>query len=115
MHTALLALNFVASLGSTAFGVLALVRPAALSGSSQIDRGEMFYVRMYAARAIPFGLAAGMLPFWFGGNAVAYVLFTAAAIQAADVVIRVETKDRGMIVGPLAGALVHLVCGLTIR
>lgn len=115
MHTALLILNLVASLASAAFGVVALARPAALSGSSQVARGQMFYVRMYAARAIPFGLAAGLLPFWFGGKAVACLLFTAAVIQVADVAIGMEKKDREMIVGPSVGAVVHLVCGLAIR
>lgn len=71
-------------------------------------------MRMYAARAIPFGLMAGFLPFWFGGSAVAWVLFTAAAIQVADIVIGVAKKDCGMIVGPSLGAIVHLLCGLAI-
>ncbi len=87
MQTALLVLNLVASLASAVWAVVALVRPASLSGSSHIERGEIFYVRMYAARSIPFGLAAGILPFGFGGAAVAWVLFTAAVIQIADVVI----------------------------
>ncbi len=114
MQTALLVLNLVASFASAASAVVALVRPAFLSGSSHISRGETFYVRMYAARAIPFGLAAGMLPFWAGGKAVAWVLFTAAVIQVADVVIAVEKKERRMIMGASLGAIVHTLCGLSI-
>ena len=64
MHTALLILNLVASLASAAWAVVALLRPASLSRSIHIDRSGIFYVRMYAARAIPFGLAAGILPFF---------------------------------------------------
>ena len=114
MQTALLVLNLVASLASAAGAVIALVRPASLSRSSHISRGEIFYVRMYAARSIPFGLAAGILPFWPGGKAVAWVLFTAAVIQIADVIIAMGKKERGMIMGASFGAIVHILCGLAI-
>ncbi|MDQ2841788.1 MAG: hypothetical protein M3Y72_12265 [Acidobacteriota bacterium] len=114
MQTALLVLNLVASLASAAWGVVALVRPGSPSSSSNVERGETFYVRMYAARSIPFGLAAGFLPFWVGGKAIAWLLFTAAAIQVADVLIGVERKEKGMIVGASIGATVHILCGLKI-
>ena len=114
MRTAFLILNLVASLASATWGVVALVRPGSLSGTSRVERGETFYVRMYAARSVPFGLGVGFLPFWFGGKAVAWVLFTAAAIQIADVLIGMERKRRGMIVGASVGAIVHTLCGLTI-
>ncbi len=114
MHAALLVLNLVASLASAAWAVVAVLRPASLSGSSHIERGEIFYVRMYAARSIPFGLAAGILPFWPGGKAVAWILFTAAMIQIADVMIGVAKKERGMIMGASVGAIVHILCGLSI-
>ena len=76
--------------------------------------GEKFYTRMYAARAIPFGLAAGILPFWPGGNAIPWILFTAAMIQIADVVVAVGKKERPMVAGASVGAIVHLVCGFLI-
>ena len=95
--------------------MIALRRPGSLSGSSQVGRGEVFYVRMYAARSIPFGLAAGILPYRPGGPAVAWVLFTAAVIQIVDVVIGVRKKERGMIIGASVGAIVHLLCGIAIR
>ena len=69
---------------------------------------------MYAARSIPFGLAAGILPFWPGGPAVAWVLFTAAVIQIVDVVIAAKRKERGMMMGASVGAIVHLICGIAI-
>ena len=114
MRTALLLLNLVASLASAAWGVVALIRPGYLSGASNAERGKSLFVRMYAARSIPFGLAAGFLPFWFAGKAVAWVLFTAAAIQVADILIGAGRKERGMIVGASIGATVHILCGLTI-
>ena len=114
MPTILLGLNLLVSLASALAAGIALVRPASLSGSSRVVPGEVFYVRMYAARAIPFGLAAGILPFWPGGPAVAWVLFTAAAIQIVDVILAVGKKDRGMMFGASIGAIVHLLCGLAI-
>ncbi len=61
---------------------------------------------MYAARSIPFGLATAFTPFFAGGIAVACLLFTAAAIQLADVVLGVETKNRKMILGASVAATV---------
>ena len=69
---------------------------------------------MYAARAIPFGMAAGILPLRFRTEPVAWLLFTAAAIQIADVTIAVGKKERGMIMGASVGAIVHVLCGLAI-
>jgi len=115
MHTILLLLNLLVSLASAVAAVIALIRPAAFSGSSHVERGEIFYVRMYAARSIPFGLTAGILPLWPGGPVVAWVLFTAAVIQIVDVVIAVGQKERGMMIGASVGAIVHLLCGLALR
>jgi len=115
MHAILLLMNLLVSLASAVAAVIALIRPASFSGSSHVVSGEIFYVRMYAARSIPFGLAAGLLPFWPGGPAVAWVLFTAAVIQIVDVVIAAGKKERGMMIGASVGAIVHLLCGLAIR
>ena len=114
MQTALLVLNLVVSFASVTWALFALVRPASLSGSRLISHGELFYVRMYAARSIPFGIAGGILPFWLRGKAVAWLLFTAAVIQIADVMIAVGKKERRMIMGASVGAIVHVLCGLAI-
>ena len=114
MRTALLFLNLFASLVSAAWAVVALVRPASLSGSVHISGGERFYARMYAARSIPFGLSAGIMPFCAGGKAVAWLLFAAAAIQIGDVVIAVEKREGGMMLGASLGAIVHILCGLAV-
>lgn len=115
MQTALLTLNLLVSLASTGASGWALIRPASLSGSSHVERGEIFYVRMYAARAIPFGVAVGFLPFWNKGAAVAWLLLTAALIQIVDVGIAIQKKDRGMATGASVGTIVHLMCGLMMR
>jgi len=115
MRAILLFLNLLVSLASVVAAVIALIRPASLSGSRHVGRGEIFYARIYAARSIPFGLAAGILPFRPGGPAAARVLFTAAVIQIADVAIAAGQKERGMIVGASVGATVHLLCGIAIK
>lgn len=51
---------------------------------------------MYAARTIPFGLAAALLPFWHRGPAVAWVLVVAEMIQIADVGVAIQKRDHRM-------------------
>ena len=115
MSILLLPLNLLVSLASAGAAGIALFRPASFSGSSDVTRGEIFYMHMYAARSLPFGLAVGILPFWLGGPIVAWVLFTAAVIQIVDVVIAVGKKERGMMIGASVGAIVHLLCGIAIK
>jgi hypothetical protein len=115
MLTALLTVNLLVSLASAGASGVALLRPAYLSGSSQISRGEIIYVRMYAARAIPFGVAAGLIPFWRNGASVTWLLLTAAIVQMLDVFIGIEKKDRGMTIGASIATIVHLSCALIIR
>ena len=68
LRTVALLLNLVVSIISAGWGVVALARPATLSRSLEISGGERFYVGMYAARAIPFEFASGLLPFFFVGR-----------------------------------------------
>ena len=79
-----------------------------------MGRGETFYARMYAARAIPFGLAVGVLPLCLHGPAVAWLLFAAAATQAADIAIAIGKRELGMGIGAATGTIVHIVCGVAI-
>jgi hypothetical protein len=114
MRSVLLFLNLVVSLASAVAAVIALMRPESLSRSSHVEGGEIFYVRMYAARSVPFGLTAAILPYLRGGKAVAAVLFTGAAIQTLDVIIAAQNKERGMMIGGSVGAIVHIACGAAI-
>jgi hypothetical protein len=113
MPTAFLYMNLVVSAVSAVAGVIAFIRPAAWSGSNHVERGETFYARMYAARAIPFGVIAGILPFLAAGPAVAWIIFTAAVIQIADVVIALSKKDLRMTIGASLAAAVYILCGLS--
>ena len=105
----------IASFASAIWAGLALSRPAVLSRSAHVETGEIFYTRMYAARAIPFGLAAGVLPFCLNGPAVALLLLAAAATQIGDVAIAISKRELGMGLGAALGAIVHLVCGLAVN
>jgi hypothetical protein len=112
MKTAILTVNLLASFASAGASFLALRRPASMSGSVHVQGGELFYVRMYAARAIPFGFAAGLIPFWTAGEAVVWLLLTAAVIQMSDVVIAMGKRERGMMIGASLGTIIHLLCAI---
>ena len=107
--------NLVASLISVAWAAVALSRPAALAGSVQITGGLKFYVRMYSARAIPFGLAVGILPYCVAGEVTALLLFTAGVIQFGDALIALNGKKRPMLAGASAATIIHILCGLAVR
>ena len=113
MHLTLIMLNLFASLASAGFALIALIRPRTLSRSNVVDRGETFYVRMYVARAVPVAVSAGLVPFWYAGVPVSLLVFTASLIQGADVLIALEKKQPGMIMGASIGMIIHLLCGLT--
>ena len=114
VHLALIVLNLAASLASAGFASIALAGPQLLSRSSVVGTGEQFYVQMYAARSVPLGLVAGLLPFWYGGVPVSLLLFTASLIQDLDVLIAVEKKQPGMITGATIGMIIHLLCGFAV-
>jgi hypothetical protein len=114
MTTTIVWFNLIVSLASAAWAAVAVFRPASLSNSRQVTEGEKFYVRMYAARALPFGLAIGALPFWGGGFAVESILIAAAFVQIADIVIAVQRKNLGMICGAATGAIAHLACAFVL-
>ncbi len=105
----LLILNLLVALTSTAFGAVSALRPAVLSNASDRDQGEIFYSRMYAVRAIPFGLLVGSLPFFTRGAAVVALLLLAALIQLLDGVIGVMRKDLRQLAGPLIATIVHAI------
>ena len=111
VRTSLLILNLFVSLVSA---VVALVRPDSLLGQSRGSNTDTFYVRLYAARSIPFGLTVAIVPLLAGGHAVAWLLFTAAVIQFADVLIGVEKKIQGMMIGGSVAAIIHVLCGLAV-
>ena len=115
MSSILPVLNLLAASAGTIGGVVAVFQPAAMSKSSQITPGELFYARMYAVRAFPLGIVAGILPFFYRGPVVASVLFTASLVQVADVVIGAGKKDTGMMMGASIAAILHFITGYAIQ
>ena len=120
--SALLMVNGLSLLASAGFGVLALRRPEALSGKGrrgQDDGGPAgtagwaasYYVQMYAARTVPFGLVATAVIAAAPEQAPAW-LAVAGIIQALDAWIGRGVGDRRAVIAPAIGAAVHLASAL---
>jgi hypothetical protein len=112
--TVLKILNLVTALVTSLGGVVALIRPEQLIKGSPIGPGGSFYAKLYAARAIPFGIVAGLLPYFCHGPVVPIVLILAAVIQAGDIAIGVQLKIPRVILGASAATLTHLFCALAL-
>jgi hypothetical protein len=119
MHPVLPVLNLLAAAAGAIGGVVGLAQPAAMSKSNQVTPGELFYARMYAVRALPLGIVAGLLPFWHRGPAVTPVLVAASVaasvVQVADVVIGAGRNDLGMMTGASIAAIIHIVSAYAIQ
>lgn len=105
-------INAVISLSTVVAACLALARPNMFSGSHHVLHGERLFASMYAARAIPFGILVGVLPFivFVDHWPIKVLLITAALIQVVDVAIGASKKEWGMVGGATAAVVVH---GLT--
>ncbi|KAJ5517710.1 hypothetical protein N7453_000132 [Penicillium expansum] len=109
MQQFLVILNAFASFSSATAAIISTANPASLSGSPLVTNGEHFYQRMYAVRAIPLELLAGILPFCLRGPAVASVIAAAVFVQAADVIIGIRRKDVGMALGASFATAAHVL------
>lgn len=109
--TVLLVLNAALALGSSCFGLLALARPAALAGTGEGSASTTFYARMYASRAVPLGVAvAAVVLTTLARPEVAIPwLVLAGTVQALDALIGLGRHSLGMVIGPSAAAVVHLL------
>jgi hypothetical protein len=108
-------LNLVTALITSAAGIVALIRPEQLIKGNPLGAGGSFYARLYAARAIPFGIVAGLLPYFCRGPLVPTILILAAVIQIGDIAIGVQLKIPRVILGASLAALTHLLCALALR
>ena len=108
----LLIINAVISLSTVVAACIAFVWPGTFSGSRHVAGGERLFANMYAARAIPLGVLAGVLPFIvFADQWPTKVLLVAAAlVQVVDAVIGAGKREWGMAGGAAAAVIVH---GLT--
>lgn len=64
---------------------------------------------MYAVRALPLELLAGILPLYLGGPAVVSVVGAAVFVQAADVIIGIGRNDVGMALGASFATTAHVL------
>ena len=94
-------MNSVVGGGSAVFGVMALLRPAALAPPSGTGPGGRFYPAMYAARSV---VAVWLAP---ARPLTALVLAAAALAQAGDVIIGVRYRLPGMVGGAALAAACH--------
>ena len=101
-------MNSVVGGGSAVFGVMALLRPAALAPPSGTGPGGRFYPAMYAARSVAPG-ALVVVAVWPAPARplTALVLAAAALAQAGDVVIGVRYRLPGMAGGAALAAACH--------
>lgn len=110
MNSVIIYANLIIALVSAAFGIVAMVRPKAVNPRADGSPEEGFFVLLYAARTISFGLLAGILPLFSSGWTIAALLVAAALIQLADVGIAVSRRITGMAIGAALAAIVHIAC-----
>lgn len=97
---------------TAAYGAVALLRPSALDRKSAAS--SPYFARMYAARAIPLGLAVAwdsMRAIRAGGAPTRVLGGTAAAAQVGDALVGLRAGEPGQVAGALLAATVHLIAG----
>jgi len=102
-------LNSSLGVVSAGFGVVAVIRPQTLAPSGCGEPGRRFYPAMYAARSVPLGLLVAAVAWLAPAQSLTLlVLAAAAAAQLGDAVIGAAHRMLGMVVFPLASAVLHL-------
>lgn len=102
-------LNTLAALASTGFGIAALVEPGLLARASGVDVSSRFHPAMYAGRAVPLGMAVGIVVWLAPVSAASSILLGVAALaQVADLVIGAVHGLPGMIAGAGFAAACHV-------
>ena len=102
-------LNSSLGIISAGFGVVAVIRPQTLDPSGDGESGGRFYPAMYAARSVPLGVLVAAVVWLAPARPLTLlVLAAAASAQLADVAIGVVHRVPGMVVFPLAVAVLHL-------
>jgi len=103
-------LNSLLGVVSTGFGAVAVIRPQTLAPLlGHGGKGGRFYPAMYAARSVPLGLLVAAFVWLAPAESLTLlVLAAAAAAQLGDAVIGAAHRMLGMVVFPLASAVLHL-------
>jgi len=103
-------LNTLAALASIGFAAVALVSPRLLvPDSASPDAAARYYAKMYAARAVPLGVATASVA-WMGGSStlLAVVFLVAAAAQLGDALVGLATGTRGQVAGAVIAMIIHV-------
>ena len=102
-------LNSSLGVVSAGFGVVAVIRPQTLAPSGGGEPGRRFYPAMYAARSVPLGLLVAVVVWLAPAQQSTFlVLAAAAAAQLGDVAVGVVHRVPGIVMFPLAVAVLHL-------
>ena len=102
-------LNSSLGVVSAGFGGVAVIRPQTLAPSGGGEPGRRFYPAMYAARSVPLGLLVAVVVWLAPAQQSTFlVLAAAAAAQLGDVAVGVVHRVPGMVMFPLAVAVLHL-------
>jgi len=113
--TWLMALNAAVALGSMFFGLVALFRPQAMPGRpltspgsqmTQPSEATTYFARMYAARAVPFGIATAAVCILLPSQAAIWLL-SAGAIELLDAMV-VASRNPREAAPPLLAVVVHI-------
>ena len=101
----LIAINAILAIATVAFGIFALIDPHKLAGQPQTSD---YFSKMYAVRAIPFGLGLAMVLVYFPAQATIW-LIVAGAMQLGDAWANLS---RGVVMAflfSMALAILHFV------
>ena len=113
--TWLMALNAAVALGSMFFGLVALFRPQAMPGRplaspgsqmTQPSEATTYFARMYAARAVPFGIATAAVAVLLPSQAAIWLL-AAGLIELLDAMV-VASRNPREAAPPLLAVVVHI-------
>lgn len=106
-----LVLNTIFAFASAVFGIVAVVKPQ-LMRSDAVGR---FYPAMYAARAVPHGVATVAAIWMAPTNLItAVILLAAAGAQCGDIIIGACYRQLGMVFVPAIAALCHATAAVLI-
>ena len=102
-------LNSSLGIISAGFGVVAVIRPQMPAPPGCGEPGRRFYPAMYAARSVPLGLLVATVVWLAPAESLTLLVLAAAATaQLGDAVIGAAHRMLGMVVFPLASAVLHL-------
>ena len=86
-----------------------MIRPQTLDPSGDGESGGRFYPAMYAARSVPLGVLVAAVVWLAPARPLTLLVLVAAAVaQLGDAAIGVVHRIPGMVVFPLAVAVLHL-------